>query len=85
MVRRVAVDRGVLSYQRVDVGDGDKDFHRTARHGFGDRKLIEIARIVVVDRRPEQAAQIANRGAGRRGGLRDLAGLGDDSGRKVRQ
>ena len=76
----MAVDRGTFFYQCVDVGDGNQDFHRTARLGYGDRKLIEITGIVVIDRRPEQAAHIANRSAGRRGGLRKLVGLGNDSG-----
>ena len=75
----MAVDCAIFFYQRVDVGDGDEDFHRTT-HGFGNRELIEIAGIVVIDRRPEQAAQIENRGTGRRGGLRDLVGFGDDGG-----
>jgi hypothetical protein len=76
----VSVDRGTFFYQRVDVGDGNEDFNRTARHGFSNRELIEIAGIVVIDRRPEQTAQIAHSGAGRRGGLRHLVGLGDDGG-----
>ena len=76
----MAVDRGISFYQRVDVCYGDEDFYRTTRQRLGNRELIEIKGIVVIDRRPEQTAQIANRGAGRRGGLRDPAGFGDDGG-----
>ena len=82
---RVVVDRGVFPDQRIDVRDRDEDFHRAARRGFGDRELIQILGIVVVDRRPKQAAQIANLRAGRLGGLRYPVCLGDDGQRKVRQ
>ena len=37
-------------------------FDQTARHRFGDRELIKIEGIVVVDRAPEEIAQIADRG-----------------------
>ncbi len=73
--RRVTVDRGTLLDDRVDVGHRDEDLHRAALGRHRDRELIEIARIVVVDRGPEQAAKVAERPAvgGRRGG--DRVGL----------
>ena len=82
---RMPVDRGVLLYQSVDIGDGDQDLHRATRRGFRYRQLIKISGVVVIDRRPEQTAQITNRGTGLRGGLRNLPGLVDDGRRKVRQ
>ena len=60
LVARVVVDGGVLPDERVDVGDGDEDPHRAAGQRLGDRELVEVARIVVVDRCPRQTAQIAN-------------------------
>ncbi len=60
----VTVDRGTFPDDRVDVGDRDEDFHRAARGRHRDRELIEIARIVVVDRCPEQATKVAERRAG---------------------
>jgi hypothetical protein len=72
----VPVDRGIISHQHADIGDGDEDFNRAIGHRLGNRELIQIARRVVVNLRPEQPAQIANRGAGRHSSLRDVVGLG---------
>jgi hypothetical protein len=69
-----------LFYQRVDICYSDEDFHRPIRHRLSNRELIEIEGIVVIDRRPEQMGEIANHGAGRRGGVRDPVGFGDDGG-----
>jgi hypothetical protein len=46
----VAVHRGADRDERIDVGDGNKDLHRTVGERLGVRQLVEIARIVVVDR-----------------------------------
>ena len=73
---RVVVNRGILYDQRVDVGDGDEDFHSTVCCLVRNRKLIEIAGIVVINRTPKQAPQIANRCAGRDGRIRNPVGLG---------
>jgi len=29
----VAVERGILLYERVDIGDGNQDLHRATRQG----------------------------------------------------
>ena len=72
----VLVDGGVALHERVDVGDGDEDLH-AAPLGAGwlrDRELIQVARVVVVDRTPgevaEIAAAVAARGAGQLSDLR---------------
>ena len=57
----MAVDRRAGGDQRIDVGDGDEDRRRAIRPRLRGRELVEVARIVVVDRRPEEAAQVANR------------------------
>jgi hypothetical protein len=54
MAFQVAVERRILLYERVDIGVGDRDLHRATRQGFSNRQLIEIARVAIVDRRPEQ-------------------------------
>ena len=60
--RRVLVDRRILRHERVDVGDGDQHPRRAVGQPLGDLELIEIARRVVVDGRPEQTAQVADIG-----------------------
>ena len=44
----------------ADVGDRDQDLHGPARERLGDRELVKVARIVVVDGAPEAPAQIAD-------------------------
>ena len=60
---RVLVDGRVRRNERVDVGDRHQHLDVAVRQPLGHLDLIEVARRVVVDRRPEQAAQIANVGA----------------------
>ena len=56
---RVIVNRRAARHQRVDVGN--RHAHDGAAIGarLGDAQLIEIARVVVVDRAPQQRRQIA--------------------------
>ena len=82
---RVAVDGRVARDERVDVRDGDEDPHRAARERLRDRELIEVTRVVVVDRRPQEAAEVANRAAGARRRRGDGGRLGEDGGREVRE
>ena len=83
---RVAVDGGVLLHQRIDVGDGDEDpAPSPAAAGCATVELIEVARIVVVDRNPMQVAQVSNIDAGCRGRSADPVALRDHSRREVRQ
>jgi hypothetical protein len=64
-MRREAVERRVLRHERVDVGDADHHLGRAGRQAFGHFELIEIARGVVVDRRPRQVPEVAHVAAGR--------------------
>jgi len=47
-------------YQRDHVRHGNQDFHPVLRQRLGDRELIQVARVIVVDGSPEQPAQITN-------------------------
>ena len=49
-------------HDRVDVGNGDKDLGGPVGHGLGNGKLIQIARIIVVDGAPEKASEVLRRG-----------------------
>ncbi len=82
---RVTVDRGALLDDRVDVGHRDEDPHRAAVGWRRDRELIEIARIVVVDRRPQQAAKVAERSAGGGRRSRDCVALRHSRDGEIRQ
>ena len=67
---RVAVERGPLDHERVNVGDGDQE--PGAARGDADLELIEIPRVVVVDRRPGQVAEVAQAGFVRCREVREL-------------
>lgn len=56
---RVLVDRRQLGRERIYVGDADHDLDAAIGQPLGDLDLIEIARRVVIDRRPEQASEVA--------------------------
>jgi hypothetical protein len=56
----MTVDGGAGLHERIDVRDCHEDLHRAVRGRLGHRELIEIARVVVVDRRPQALAQIAD-------------------------
>ena len=51
-MRGMAVDRGPFPHQRVHVCDRHEDSDPAAREGLGDRELVEVAGVVVVDGRP---------------------------------
>src|SRR5207245_11058957 len=57
---RVRVGRRPLRHAGVHVRDGHKH-PRGAARVHGDGELVEVARVVVVDRAPEQIARVANR------------------------
>jgi hypothetical protein len=44
--------------QRIDICDGDPDKDRPVGPAFTVLQLVEVAGIVVVDRRPQEAAQV---------------------------
>lgn len=83
---RVLIDGGAGLYQGVDIGHRHADPGGVTRQGFRHRQLIQIARVVVVDRRPPERGQITNGLAcvvgvtGRRG---QCLKLGNCRGRKV--
>src|SRR5207249_3284786 len=52
--------------------------------GLGDRELIEVPRVVVVDGGPEEVAEIVDGGVAVVGRPRDRARLGKDRGGEVR-
>ena len=58
----------------VNIRDGDQDGHVACRVPAGDGELIEVPRVVVVDRAPDQVAKIASSvgsgGPGQGGDLR---------------
>ncbi len=56
---RVVVDGGTLADDRIHVGDRDQDLDGAAGQALGDGELIEVPRVVVVDRAPEKIAQVA--------------------------
>ena len=56
----VRVDRRALGDERVDIGHGHEDLHRPGGKALADRELVEIARIVVVDRAPGQRREVAD-------------------------
>src|SRR5262249_15686606 len=67
LIRRELVDGRILRNERIDIGDGDEHLRGTGWQLVGDLELIEIARRVVIDRGPEQVAQIGRvRSGGRR-------------------
>ena len=43
------VKRRLLFDDRVSVGNGDQDLGGSVAHGLGNGKLVQIARIIVVD------------------------------------
>ena len=75
---RVAIDSRAFFYDRVDVRHRDENLYRAARELLRDRKLIEVERIIVVDRGPQQAPKISQRRIRRGGRVRDGAGLRHD-------
>jgi hypothetical protein len=55
----VTVDGRVFGDERVDVRDADEQAE-AARLALGVLHLVEVARLAVVDGRPEQPAQVAH-------------------------
>ena len=45
--------------ERTDIGDADPNANQTIGKSLGDFDLIQIARLPIVHRRPEQRAQVA--------------------------
>jgi hypothetical protein len=56
----VLIDGRIFGDEGVHVGDADHDLDAAVGQALGDFDLVEVFRGVVVDGRPEQAAQIPN-------------------------
>ena len=54
------VNRRPLLDQRIDIGHCHEDPHSAACENLAGRQLIEIERVVVVDRTPRQLRKIPN-------------------------
>jgi len=55
------VKRRLLLDDSVNVGNGDKDLGGPSGNGFGNGKLVQITRIIVVDGAPEKVPEITSR------------------------
>ena len=58
--RGVAIEGRLLRDEHVDVGDADPHADRAVGEALRDLDLIEVGRLAVVDRRPEQLALVAH-------------------------
>jgi hypothetical protein len=68
----------------VNVGNGDKDLGGPVRQGFGNGKLVQIARVIVVDGAPEEVSEITRRFFRSHRRPVDSVELGERLGRKIR-
>ena len=57
---RVAVERAARGHPRIDVGHRHEQLHGRCGEGLRDLQLVEVARVVVVDRRPRQLPEVAD-------------------------
>ena len=69
----------------VNIGNGDKDLYGPVGHGFGNGKLVQITRIIVVDGTPEKVPHISRRFLSSRCRPMDSVELGDCLRRKIRK
>jgi hypothetical protein len=77
------VKSGPFLNDRVDIGNRNKDLCGRIGHGFGDGKLIKIARIIVVDGAPGKVSEITRRWIGLRRRPVDCIKLGERLGREI--
>ena len=82
--RGVPIDGRAFGDEGVDVGDRDEHPRRVTGERLGHRQLIEVARVVVVDRAPEELAQVPHGLFGRLSRCRERRRLGQCVGRKIR-
>ena len=78
------VKRRSLLDDRVNVGDGDQDLCCPVGQGFGNGKLIQITRIIVVNGAPEKVPEITRCPLISCRRPVDQVELGERLGRKVR-
>ena len=65
---------------RVDVGHRDQQAHRRAVERLRHGELVEVARVVVVDRDPVEPAQVVDGAAAQALGLLERVRLAHDVG-----
>ena len=79
----MTVQRRHLLDDGVDVRNGDQNLGSLPGHGFGNCKLVEVARIVIVDGAPGKVPEVAHRFLNRRGGSLDCVEFGECLGREL--
>src|SRR5947208_3752063 len=55
------VKRGLLLDERIHIGNGDKNLCGPSGDGFGNRKLVQIVRSIVVYGAPDKVLEITRR------------------------
>ena len=81
----VQIDRRQSGDDRIHVGDGHEHFDLVAGQGLGDRQLIEVPRVIVIDRGPEQVPQVADVAVLARGRGFEPGDFGQGIGGEVRE
>ena len=81
----MVIKHRLLLDDSVNVGNGDKDLYGPVGHGFGNGKLVQITRIIVVDGTLEKVPHISRRFLSSRRRLMDPVKLGDCLRRKIRK
>jgi hypothetical protein len=79
----VIVKRRLPLYKAIDIGNGNKDLCGALRHCLGNRKLVQVAGVVVVNGTPQKISEVAGLPAGARCRLSDSIKLGKGLRRKI--
>ena len=82
---RVRVDGGRRLHEPVDVGHRHQHLDGAAGRRLGDRELVQVTRVVVVDRGPQERAEVALGGVADAPGRRHAGDLGHHGRGEVRQ
>ena len=80
---RVAVDRAAVRDGGVHVGHGHQELHGARGEGLRHGELVEVPRVVVVDRHPGKAPQVADSRARRDGALGERRRLREGRGGEI--
>ena len=71
---RMAIDRAAGPHQAIDIGHRHQQARGTRRQGLGHAELVQVTRVVVVNREPGQVPQVADVAVAFRDGM--ARGLG---------
>ena len=71
----MAIDRAAGPHQGVDVGHRHQQARAAGGQRLGHAQLVQVARVVVVDGKPGQVAQVADGAVALRAGLARVLGL----------